>query len=120
VLAALNHPNIAAIYTVEPVDNWRALVLELVEGPTLADRLARGPLSIGEAFRVTTQIADALEAAHEKGIVHRDLKPENIKLRAAARSSCSTSVWPRLSRMTDRRPIWPSRRRSHRAAQATA
>jgi serine/threonine protein kinase len=81
LLAALNHQNIAAIYTVEPVGTGRALVLELVEGPTLAERLARGPLPIDEARRVATQIADALEAAHEKGIVHRDLKPANIKLR---------------------------------------
>jgi serine/threonine protein kinase/Tol biopolymer transport system component len=81
LLAALNHPNIAAIYTVEPVGTGRALVLELVEGPTLAERLARGPLPIDEARRVATQIADALEAAHEKGIVHRDLKPANIKVR---------------------------------------
>jgi eukaryotic-like serine/threonine-protein kinase len=81
VLAALNHPNIAAIYTVEPVETGRALVLELVEGPTLADRLARGPLALAEALGIATQIADALEAAHEKSIVHRDLKPANIKLR---------------------------------------
>ena len=81
MLAALNHPNIAAIYTVEPIDSGRALVLELVEGPTLADRLERGPLPLADALRIATQIVDALEAAHEKGIVHRDLKPANIKLR---------------------------------------
>jgi eukaryotic-like serine/threonine-protein kinase len=81
VLASLNHPNIAAIYAVEPIDAGRALVLELVEGPTLAERLARGPVPLDEALRISTQIADALEAAHEKGIVHRDLKPANIKLR---------------------------------------
>jgi serine/threonine protein kinase/Tol biopolymer transport system component len=81
LLAALNHPNIAAIYTVEPVGTGRALVLELVEGQTLAERLSRGPVPLGEALRIATQIADALEAAHEKGIVHRDLKPANIKLR---------------------------------------
>src|SRR5215467_3766514 len=79
LLAALNHPNIAAIYTVEPVDSGRALVLELVEGPTLAERLERGQLPLADALRIATQIVDALEAAHEKGIVHRDLKPANIK-----------------------------------------
>src|SRR5262249_18258794 len=71
---------IAAIYAVEPVDGGRALVLELVEGPTLADRLSNGPLAIRDALTIATQIANALEAAHEKGIVHRDLKPENIKI----------------------------------------
>jgi eukaryotic-like serine/threonine-protein kinase len=81
VLASLNHPNIAAIYAVEPIDAGRALVLELVEGPTLAERLARGRVPLDEALRTSMQIADALEAAHEKGIVHRDLKPANIKLR---------------------------------------
>ena len=81
VLASLNHPNIAAIYAVEPIGIARALVLELVEGPTLAERLARGSLPAPDALAVATQIAGALEAAHEKGIVHRDLKPANIKLR---------------------------------------
>jgi len=76
VLASLNHPNIAAIYGIEE----RALVLELVEGPTLADRLAQGPLPVGEALKVALQITEALEYAHERGIVHRDLKPANVKL----------------------------------------
>src|SRR5262249_6120534 len=80
ILASLNHPNIAAIYAVEPVDASRALVLELVEGPTLADRLAKGPVPLAEALPIARQIAEALEAAHEKGIIHRDLKPANIKL----------------------------------------
>ncbi len=76
-LAALNHPHIAHIYGVE----GRALVMELVEGPTLAEIIERGPLSIADARVVARQIADALEAAHELGIVHRDLKPSNVKVR---------------------------------------
>jgi eukaryotic-like serine/threonine-protein kinase len=78
VLAALNHPHIAAIYGVEETDGVRALVLELVEGPTLAEQLRRGPLSVRKALSTARQIADALDAAHDKGIVHRDLKPANI------------------------------------------
>ncbi len=81
VLASLNHPNIAAIYGLEETDACQALVLELVEGPTLAERLSRGPLPIDDAGRIARQIADALEAAHEQGIVHRDLKPANVKVR---------------------------------------
>ena len=80
-LAALNHPNIAAIYGLEERDGATALVLELVEGPTLADRIAQSPGPLRDALPVATQIAAALEAAHERGIVHRDLKPSNIKLR---------------------------------------
>jgi serine/threonine protein kinase/Tol biopolymer transport system component len=80
LLATLNHPNIAAIYGLEQTDGVRALVLELVEGPTLADRIAQGPIPIDEALLIAGQIADALEAAHEKGVIHRDLKPANIKL----------------------------------------
>jgi serine/threonine-protein kinase len=81
VLASLNHPNIGSIYGFEDQDGVHALVLELVEGPTLADRLARGPLPIDEALALARQIADALEAAHEQGLIHRDLKPSNIKVR---------------------------------------
>jgi serine/threonine-protein kinase len=84
VLASLNHPNIAAIYGLEGQDGREgplALVLELVEGPTLADRIAQGPLPIDDALPIAKQIAEALEAAHEQGIVHRDLKPANIKVR---------------------------------------
>jgi len=76
VLASLNHPNIAAIYGVEE----RALVLELVDGPTLAERIAAGPVPVDEALPIARQIAEALEYAHEKGIVHRDLKPANVKI----------------------------------------
>src|SRR5215467_5025955 len=82
VLASLNNPHIAAIYGLEHADNERFLVLELVEGPTLAERLAAGPLLLAEAIRVAIEIARALEAAHEKNIIHRDLKPANIKLTA--------------------------------------
>ena len=81
VLAALNHPNIAAIYGLEKAGGHLALVMELVEGPTLADRLAQGAMPIDEALPIAKQIAEALEAAHEQGIIHRDLKPANIKLR---------------------------------------
>jgi Tol biopolymer transport system component len=76
VLASLNHPNIAAIYAVED----RALIMELVEGPTLAERIAQGAIPLDEALGFARQIADGLSAAHEKGIVHRDLKPANIKI----------------------------------------
>jgi serine/threonine-protein kinase len=87
LLASLNHPHISGIYGVEEgraADGTAigALVLELVEGPTLADRIARGPIPLDEALPIARQIADALEAAHERGIVHRDLKPANITLRA--------------------------------------
>lgn len=81
VLAALNHPHIAAIYGFEEADSVKALVLELVEGPTIADRIAQGPIPVEEAVPIARQIADALEAAHERGIIHRDLKPANIKVR---------------------------------------
>ena len=80
-LAALNHPNIAAIHGLEDSDGTKALVMELVEGPTLADRIAQGPIPVDEALPIAKQIAEALEAAHEQGIIHRDLKPANIKLR---------------------------------------
>jgi Tol biopolymer transport system component len=79
-LAALNHPNIAHIHGLEESDGVRALVLELVPGETLADRIARGPLPLDDALDVARQIALALEAAHERGIVHRDLKPANVKI----------------------------------------
>ena len=83
VLASLNHPHIAAIYGLEHTDGVDALVLELVEGETLAERLAVGPLPVDEALETARQIARALEAAHERGIVHRDLKPANVKLTPA-------------------------------------
>ena len=82
VLASLNHPNIGGIHGLEESDGVRALVLELVEGPTLADRIAKGPIPLDEALSIAKQIAEALEAAHEAGVIHRDLKPGNIKVRA--------------------------------------
>jgi serine/threonine protein kinase len=81
VLASLNHPHIAAIYGLENADGVTALVMELVEGQDLAQRLARGVIPLDEALPIAKQIAEALEAAHEQGIIHRDLKPANIKLR---------------------------------------
>jgi CDGSH-type Zn-finger protein len=80
ILASLNHPHIAAIYGLEESEARRFLVLELVDGPSLADRLAAGPLSLTESLRVAVQICKALAAAHEEGIVHRDLKPANVRL----------------------------------------
>ena len=80
VLAQLHHPNIASVFGLEVVDGVRALVMELVPGEDLAERLKRGPLPLDEALAVARQIAEALEEAHEKGIVHRDLKPANVKL----------------------------------------
>src|ERR1043166_7425553 len=75
VLASLNHPNVGAIYGFEETDGGSALVLELVDGPTLAERLAAGPIPVSEAIGLARQIAQALDAAHERGIVHRDLQP---------------------------------------------
>ena len=80
VLASLNHPNIAAIYSLEEIEGVRFLVLELVTGETLKQRIARAPVSVNEAIRFALQIADALEAAHAKGVLHRDLKPANINV----------------------------------------
>ncbi len=81
VLASLNHPNIASIYGLEQSDKTHYLVLELVPGETLAERISRGPIHIDEALEIAKKIAEALEEAHEQGIVHRDLKPANIKVR---------------------------------------
>jgi serine/threonine-protein kinase len=80
VLASLNHPNIATIHGVERSDEIRALVMEVVEGETLAERIDKGPVPVEESLAIALQVADALEAAHDKGIIHRDLKPANIKL----------------------------------------
>src|SRR5262245_50110518 len=80
VLASLNHSNIASIYELKEWDGSRFLILELVEGETLAERVARGPMPLDEALRVASQICEAIEAAHEKNVIHRDLKPANVKL----------------------------------------
>ena len=84
VLASLNHPNIGAIHGLEEADGgtFKALVLELIEGPTLADRITQGPIPFDEALPIAKQIAQALEAAHEQGVIHRDLKPANVKVKA--------------------------------------
>ena len=80
LLASLNHPNIAAIHGLEESGGTNFLVLELVEGETLADRIKAGPIPVEESLKLALQIAEALEAAHEKGVIHRDLKPANIKV----------------------------------------
>jgi len=80
VLAALNHPHIGAIYGLEKDDGQHFLVLELIEGETLAERIERGPIPVSEAVPLAIQIAEGLEAAHERGMIHRDLKPANIKI----------------------------------------
>src|SRR5215471_13928258 len=82
LLAALDHPNIAAVYGLEDSGDTRALVMQLAEGPTLADRIAQGPIPIEETLPIVRQIAEALEYAHERGIIHRDLKPANVKVSA--------------------------------------
>src|SRR5271169_1807645 len=82
LLASLNHPNIAAIYGLEESGPIRALVMELVEGPTLAERIAAGPVPVDEALPIARQVADAVEYAHDKNVIHRDLKPANIKVTA--------------------------------------
>src|SRR5262249_24724572 len=83
VLASVNHPNIAAIYDLQEDKGTRFLVLELVDGETLADRIRRGPIPIDEALKIAQHICEALEAAHAKGVMHRDLKPANIKITSA-------------------------------------
>src|SRR5450631_912849 len=80
-LASLNHPNIAHIHGLDERDGITALVMELIDGEDLSQRIARGPIPLDEALPIAKQIAEALEAAHEQGIIHRDLKPANIKLR---------------------------------------
>ena len=80
VLASLDHPNIGQIYGIEDAGQTKALVLQLIEGPTLAERIAQGPIPVEEALKIALQMVEGLEAAHEKGVIHRDLKPANIKI----------------------------------------
>jgi len=80
VLASLDHPNIGQIYGIEDAGQTKALVLQLIEGPTLADKIAQGPIPVEDALKIALQMAEGLEAAHEKGVIHRDLKPANIKI----------------------------------------
>ena len=129
-LASLNHPNIAAIHGLEESGGVTALVMELVEGDDLSQRIARGAIPLDEALPIAKQIAEALEAAHEQGIIHRDLKPANVKVRAdgtvkvldfglATRSSIAMSRSKScLSLSQKTRADWPGlhakRRRSRR------
>jgi serine/threonine-protein kinase len=92
LLASLNHPNIAAIHGLEEAGGTTALVLELIEGETLADRLHRGAIPVEDALKLALQIAEALEAAHEKGVMHRDLKPANIMIQGARRGTTPAST----------------------------
>jgi serine/threonine-protein kinase len=107
LLASINHPNIAAIYGLEKTDSSPLLVMEFVDGETLAQRIARGPLSIEDAVKLSRQIAEGIEAAHAKGVIHRDLKPSNIKITpeekvkvldfGLAKGSCFEPSSPELS-----------------------
>jgi serine/threonine-protein kinase len=97
VLASLNHPNIAAIHDFVTQDQSRFLVLELVDGETLAERIARGPIPVEEALNIGKQIAEALEAAHEKGVIHRDLNRRISRLRRMERSRYWISVSQRFA-----------------------
>ena len=101
-LASLNHPNIAAIYGLEESEGITALVMELVEGDDLSQRIARGAIPLDEALPIATQIAEALEAAHEQGVIHRDLKPANIKVRADGMLKVLDFVAPRRRRTLKR------------------
>ncbi len=92
LLASLNHPNIASIYGLEEADGVTALVLELVEGPTLAERIQQGPIPVEETLAIAKQIAEALEAGHEAGVVHRDLKPANVKVKDRSVSQWSVGA----------------------------
>ena len=111
LLASLNHSNIAAIYGLEEYDNLHALVMELAEGPTLAERISRGPIQLEEALSIARQIVEALEAAHDKGIIHRDLKPANIKVAPEGTSRYWTLAWQKLWKAKPQRPTHQIHRR---------
>ena len=106
ILASLNHPNIAIIHGFEEANGICALVLELVEGPTLADRIAQGPMPLDEGLPIARQIAEAMEAAHELGVIHRDLKPANIKLKV--RGAPPRALKTAASSVDSRRPMSPT------------
>jgi eukaryotic-like serine/threonine-protein kinase len=117
ILASLNHPNIAAIHDLERTDGTRYLVLELVEGETLADRIGRGPVPVGEALEIAKQICEALEAAHEKGIIHRDLKPANIIVSLCNRSAFHSARWNRTAKARNIRYFRPAGMTANRSYQ---
>jgi serine/threonine protein kinase len=108
LLASLNHANIAALYGMEVAGGKHFLVMELVEGETLAGRLLRGPIRVEEMLKIAQQIADALEAAHEKGVIHRDLKPANVKITPDGKVKVLASSVPQ--RISDQRAcrIYPA------------
>ena len=126
VLAALNHSNIAQIYGLEDFDDHQAIILELVEGETLAERIERGAIPFQETREIALQITEAFEVAHEKGIIHRDLKPANIKItqegtvkildfglaKALAPETfadpANASLSPTVTSASSRTPSWPS------------
>jgi serine/threonine protein kinase len=110
VLASLNHPGIAAIYGLEEAEGQPFLVMELVEGDDLAERLKRGPIPVDEALDLARQMAAALEVAHEKGIVHRDLKPANLKVTEDGKLKILDSAWPRPMDWTARARAAPTSR----------
>ena len=96
MLASLNHPDIGGIYDLQEAEDSRFLVLEMVEGETLAERIRRGPLPVDEALHIAKSICEAVEAAHEKGVVHRDLKPANTKITPDGA----------VKVLDDRKPVW--------------
>src|SRR5882672_9649899 len=111
MLAALNHPNIATIHGLEQSGGTSYLVMELVSGETLAERVKAGPLGVEEALKVAVQIAEALEAAHEKNIIHRDLKPANVKVTPEGKVKVLDFGLAKALRETEQTMIHPIRRR---------